>query len=144
QDPQVTWVRQHKLEGENLLGSSGVKMVYALGISRLGQQVQDQRRLTYRRTTLIGQTEYFQTPNIYMPNLLGSDYDFRLWTDVAETDYNWGVSFSKDFLLGPNINTLAKIGYSGWDRSRLFPIPAFLTSTILSKAAIGTFLPQIV
>ncbi|TYP92420.1 TonB-dependent receptor [Sphingobacterium allocomposti] len=118
QDPQVTWVRQHKLEGENLLGSSGVKMVYALGISRIGQQVQDQRRLTYRRTALIGQTEYFQTPNIYMPNRLGSDYDFRLWTDVAETDYNWGVSFSKDFLLGPNINTLAKIGYSGWDKRR--------------------------
>ncbi|MCT1525315.1 TonB-dependent receptor domain-containing protein [Sphingobacterium lactis] len=118
QDPQVTSVWQHKLEGENLLGSSGVKLAYTLGLTRIGQQVQDQRRLKYRRTATIGGMEYFQTPNIYVPTDLDDNYDYRLWTDVKETDYNWGLSFTKDFSLGSSIKNTAKIGYSGWDKHR--------------------------
>jgi len=118
QDPQVTSVWQHKLEGENLLGSSAVKLAYTLGLTRIGQQVQDQRRLKYRRTVTIGAMEYFQTPNIYIPTDLDDNYDYRLWTDVKETDYNWGLSFTKDFSLGSSIKNTAKTGYSGWHKHR--------------------------
>ncbi|MGJ1265366.1 TonB-dependent receptor domain-containing protein [Sphingobacterium spiritivorum] len=118
QDPQVTWVWQHKLEGENLLGNTGLKAAYSLGLTRIGQQVQDQRRLKYRRTAMIGSVEYFQTPNIYTPSDLDDNYDYRMWTDVKETDYNWGISFTKDFLLGEYVKNTAKVGYSGWDKHR--------------------------
>ncbi|MGJ1312212.1 TonB-dependent receptor domain-containing protein [Sphingobacterium lactis] len=118
QDPQSTWVWQHKMEGENLLGNTGVKLVYTLGLTRIGQQVQDQRRLKYRRSAVIGGVEYFQTPNLYDPSQLGGNYDYRMWTDVKETDYNWSLSFIKDFILGTNIKNTIKIGYSGWDKHR--------------------------
>ncbi|MCT1523858.1 TonB-dependent receptor [Sphingobacterium hotanense] len=152
QDPQVTAVWQHKLEGQNLLGSTGVKMDYTFGITRISQQIQDQRRLKYRRSALIGGTEYFQTPDIYDPNRLDDDYDYRMWTDVKETDYNWGLSFSKDFSLGSRIKNTAKLGYSGWNKQRtlgvtkLIPYTSFtdinnpiegLYSDILSAEKVG-------
>jgi outer membrane receptor protein involved in Fe transport len=132
QDPQATWVWQHKLEGENLLGGSGIKLDYTLGLTRIGQQVQDQRRLKYLRTAVIGDMEYFQTPNIYVPGNLSDDYDYRLWTNVNETDYNWGLSFTKDFDLGKHVTNTAKIGYSGWrkhrtlDMTKVIPYTSFL------------------
>lgn len=118
QDPQVTQVWQHKLEGENLLGATGVKLAYTGGITLIGQQNTDQRRLTYRETLKIGDKEYFQTPNVYNPGRLDDDYDYRMWTDVKETDYNWGLNFSKDFALGNDVKTTAKIGYNGWHKHR--------------------------
>ena len=118
QDPQVTQVWQHKLEGENLLGATGVKMAYTGGITRIGQQNTDQRRLTYRQTLDYDGVEYFQTPNVYYPDRLDDDYDYRMWTDVKETDYNWGLNFSKDFAVGKDVKTTAKIGYNGWYKHR--------------------------
>lgn len=118
QDPQATGVWQHKLEGQNLLGGTGVKMDYTLGLTRIAQQTLDQRRLKYRRSSVIGEKEYFQYPDIYDLSRLDSRYDYRLWTDVKETDYNWGLSFSKNFTLGSHIKNMAKLGYSGWHKHR--------------------------
>ncbi|SEG13702.1 TonB-dependent receptor [Sphingobacterium lactis] len=132
QDPQVTWVLQHKLEGENLLGQGGIKMGYTLGLTRIGQQVQDQRRLKYMLSASIGGVDYFQRPNIYTPAELGDNYDYRMWTDVKETDYNWGVFFTKDFMLGTSIKNTAKIGYSGWDKHRTLRITKVIPYTSFS------------
>ncbi|MFZ4262780.1 TonB-dependent receptor domain-containing protein [Sphingobacterium sp. HJSM2_6] len=118
QDPQSTWVWQHKLEGENLLSGTGIKMGYSLGWTRIGQQVQDQRRFKYSLTASVGGVDYFQTPNVFIPSDLGDSYDYRLWTDVKEDDYNWELFFSKNFMLGSSIKNIAKIGYSGWDKHR--------------------------
>ncbi|GAA4131946.1 TonB-dependent receptor [Sphingobacterium kyonggiense] len=129
QDPQATAVWQHKLEGQNLLGSTGVKLDYTLGLTRIKQQNQDQRRMKYRRSETIGGVDYFQTPNIYTPNRLDSDYDYRMWTDVKETDYNWGLSFSKDFTLGNRIKNTAKLGYSGWNKQRTLSVTKLIPFT---------------
>lgn len=129
QDPQATAVWQHKLEGQNVLGSSGVKLDYTLGLTRIKQQNQDQRRMKYRRSAIIGDKEYFQTPDIYDPSRLDDDYDYRMWTDVKETDYNWGLSFSKDFTLGSRIKNTAKLGYSGWNKKRTLGVTKLIPYT---------------
>ncbi|HMI03486.1 MAG TPA: TonB-dependent receptor [Pedobacter sp.] len=118
QEPQTTQVWQHKLEGENILSATGIKLAYTGGVTRIGQQVQDQRRLKYFQTAAIGGIEYFQTPNVYNPGRLDGDYDYRIWTNVRETDYNWGLSMSRDFDLGKRQKNTVKVGYSGWDKHR--------------------------
>lgn len=132
QDPQSTWVWQHKLEGENLLHGSGIRMGYSFGWTRIGQQVQDQRRFKYSHTASIAGIDYFQTPNIYIPSDLGVFYDYRLWTDVKELDYNWGLNFSKNFLLGPSIKNIVKVGYSGWDKHRTLNMTKVIAYTSFS------------
>jgi len=129
QDPQTTAVWQHKLEGQQVLGSSAVKLDYTLGLTRIKQQNQDQRRLKYQRSALIGETEYYQRPDIYNPSRLDDDYDYRLWTDIKETDYNWGLSLSKDFLLGSHIKNTAKLGYSGWTKHRTLGVTKLIPYT---------------
>lgn len=131
QDPQSTWVWQHKLEGENLLGNTGVKLAYTLGVTRIGQQTQDQRRLRYRRTAAVGGVEYFQTPNIAFENNQSTPQDHRMWTDVKETDYNWGFSFTRDFMFNGIQNT-AKIGYSGWHKHRTLAMTKIIPYTSFS------------
>ncbi|WP_257667624.1 TonB-dependent receptor [Parapedobacter tibetensis] len=118
QEPQTTEVWQHKLEGENLLGSTGIRLAYSGGMTRIGQQVLDQRRLRYWKTADVGGVEYFQTPNIYNPSRVDNDYDYRMWTQVKETDYNWGVALSRDFDLGHSVRNTAKVGYNGWHKHR--------------------------
>lgn len=132
-DPQVTSVWQHKLEGEQQLTKSGLKLEYTAAINRIGQQVMDQRRIKYNRTMTFNHVEYFQSPNVYAPGVNGDNYDYRLWTQVKETDYNWGLSFSQPFrFLGDK--GIAKIGYSGWDKQRTLGITRMVPYTSQSTA----------
>ena len=122
QDPQATAVWQHKLEGQQIWNAPGINIDYTLGMTRIQQNTQDQRRLKYRLSMKIGDKEYFQTPDVYDPSRLDDWYDYRMWTDVKEKDYNWGISFSKSFKLGKNISNFAKLGYNGWNKHRTLGI----------------------
>lgn len=120
QEPQVTWVQQHQVEGEQQLPKK-YKIAYKGGITRIGQQILDQRRLRNRYTATIGGIDYFQTPDVSSANeagVSGATNDHRMWTDIKETDYNWRITFSKDFGTGTNLQTLTKLGYMGWSKQR--------------------------
>jgi hypothetical protein len=135
EEPQTTQVWQHKLEGENLLGSSGIKLEYAFGQNRIGQEVQDQRRLKYFRTASIAGVDYFQSPNIYAIGRMGDNYDYRMWTKVKETDYNWKMSLSHDFRLGIHVKNTAKIGYAGWNKDRTLAVTRMIPFTFRDSPA---------
>ncbi|HWV72889.1 MAG TPA: TonB-dependent receptor [Pseudosphingobacterium sp.] len=120
QEPQITWVQQHQVEGEQQLPQQ-YKLEYKGGITRIGQQILDQRRLRNRYTATIGGMDYFQTPDVSSAaeaGVSGATNDHRMWTDIKETDYNWRLAISKNFGEGSNIETLAKVGYMGWDKQR--------------------------
>lgn len=120
QEPQVTWVQQHQIEGEQQLPQQ-YKLEYKGGMTRIGQQILDQRRLRNRYTATIGGIDYFQTPDVSSAaeaGVSGATNDHRMWTDIKETDYNWRLAISKNFGEGSNIETLVKVGYMGWDKQR--------------------------
>lgn len=135
EEPQTTQVWQHKLEGENMLGTSGVRLEYTGGQTRIDQQVQDQRRLKYFRTASIAGVDYYQTPNVYAFGRNDDNYDYRMWTNVKETDYNWKVGLSRDFELGAYIKNTAKVGYAGWQKHRTLGLTRMIPYTLRSSPA---------
>jgi hypothetical protein len=128
QDPQATQVWQHKLEGEHLLSKSGLQLAYTGAVTNIGQQIQDQRRSTYWSSAIIEDKEYFQTPNVYNPSRLDDDYDYRMWTNVKETDYNWGLSLDQPFTFLQNKSSV-KIGYAGWHKHRTLRLDRMIPFT---------------
>lgn len=121
QEPQATWVLQHKLEGDVQLAPNGMKLEVTGAMTRIGQQVQDQRRLKYLQTAEIGGKEYFQTPNVFQKGMMGDDYDYRMWTNVKEIDYNWNIALSQPFTFLQN-KSVIKAGYSGWHKHRTLDV----------------------
>lgn len=117
QDPEVTTVLQHKLEGEHTLGESGVKLIWNGSYTDVDQEIKDRRRFIAYRSGEINGTEYFDRYLVTNPFFNNGDPDYRLFTSTKEKDYNWGVNLSRsfDFL---NDKTLAKIGYSGFYKKR--------------------------
>lgn len=136
EDPEATEVWQNRLEGEYQLNDKGLKLEYTGAVTNIRQQVMDQRRAKYVRMASIGGKDYFQRPNLYTPGQNGDDYDYRLWTHVKETDYNWGFSLSQpfNFLHGKSI---AKIGYAGWQKHRTLSITRMIPYT--NKASVNGF-----
>lgn len=136
QEPQVTWVLQNQLEGEQLLPAK-FKLEYRGGMTRIGQQVLDQRRLRNRLTATIDGVDYFQTPNLTSTAQAGVSAisgDYRLWTNVKETDYNWKIALSKNFGEGTAVQTLAKLGYAGWSKHRTLSVTRLITYTSRENA----------
>lgn len=117
QDPEVTTVLQHKLEGEHTLGESGVKLIWNGSYTNVDQEIKDRRRFIAQRSGEVNGTEYFDRYLVTNPFFNNGDPDYRLFTSTKEKDYNWGVNLSRsfDFL---NDKTLAKIGYSGFYKKR--------------------------
>ncbi|WP_162846965.1 TonB-dependent receptor [Mucilaginibacter gracilis] len=118
QTPEITRILQHKLEGEYKLTNAGLKLSWLGGITTVRQEVKDRTKFTYRLT---GRTddgnEYYQTPAVVNPAQNSPDYDYRLFTDTKETDYNWGANLSQPFnFLGDK--SLIKGGYSGIYKKR--------------------------
>ena len=121
QDPQATEVWQNRLEGDCQLTRKGLKLEYTGAVTNIHQQVTDQRRAKYLRMASVAGKDYFQMPNVYSPNRNGDNYDYRLWTNVKETDYNWGLSLSQPFTFLKDKSTV-KIGYAGWQKHRTLSI----------------------
>lgn len=120
QQPSAMSLQQHQLNGEFELPWD-IKMTGLFAYNRIKQQILDERKLKYLMTTQIGDTYYFQTPNISNPSLRGGNnirQDSRMWTDVNENDFNWGINFSKSFAGTSNYSTLIKAGYQGWAKRR--------------------------
>lgn len=117
QDPEVIRVLQHKLDGEHLLGPGGLKLTWLLARSTVRQETKDRTKFNYRLTATKGGVEYFQDPNVITPGSNENDYDYRLFTDTRETDYNWKINLSQPFnFLGDK--SLIKAGYSGTRKKR--------------------------
>lgn len=136
QEPQVTSVWQHKLEGEQLL-PAGLKLDYSGSVTRIGQKVLDQRRLTQRFTATIGGVDYYQTPDLYnngQSGVSGLEENYRMWTDIKETDYNWNFALSRSFGKKNNFSTLAKLGYSGWNKHRTLSVMKLTPYTAIENA----------
>lgn len=134
EDPQATEVWQHKLEAGNQLSKNGLKLEYSGAVTNIRQRVLDQRRVKYYRTGEgpIGGKEYYQEANIQENNRLDGDYDFRLWTQVKETAYNWDVSLSQPFNFLQN-KSIAKIGYAGWHKHRTLGLTNMVPYTTVNR-----------
>ncbi|MBZ4188007.1 TonB-dependent receptor [Niabella beijingensis] len=119
QQPELTQVRQHLLEGEQKT-LSGLNIDYGAGIIKIRQQIRDQRIMNYSRITVDG-TGYYQEPFIYSASQTGESAiskPQRFWTFVDETDYNWKLILSRQFGADKKISSLLKLGYNGWYKSR--------------------------
>ncbi|EHQ25833.1 TonB-dependent receptor domain-containing protein [Mucilaginibacter paludis] len=117
QDPEITRIFQHKLDGEHTLTSKGLKLTWLGAITSVRQEVKDRTKFTYQFTGRNNGVEYYQTPNVVNPAQNSPDYDYRLFTDTKETDYNWAGSLSQPFnFLGDK--SLFKGGYSGIYKQR--------------------------
>lgn len=134
QEPQSTEVWQNKLEAEHQLSKKGLKLEYTAAITNVRQQILDQRRAKYFRMASIGGKEYFQTPNVYDVGELSGNYDYRLWTQVKETDYNWGVSLSQPFTFLKD-KSIVKIGYAGWSKHRTLGVTRMIPYKLRSTPA---------
>ncbi|MBE8720895.1 TonB-dependent receptor [Sphingobacterium sp. Ka21] len=120
QQPELLTLWQHKLDAEYLLPAD-FRLQLSGTMNRIGQQIIDQRKLKYLLTTIIGDTHYFQTPNIMTLGALANDVigeDSRMWSEVDETDYYWQAAFTHTLGAESAISTLLKIGYAGYQRQR--------------------------
>ncbi|MFD1770734.1 TonB-dependent receptor [Sphingobacterium suaedae] len=120
QEPELLTLLQHKLEGEYQLPSD-FRLQVSGSVNRVGQDIIDQRKLKYNLTTRVGDTYYFQTPNIMQLGGVSNaviDEDSRMWSEVDETDYYWNTAISRVFSVKEVLNVLAKVGYAGYQRQR--------------------------
>lgn len=118
QDPEITRILQHKLDAEHTLTSQGLKLTWLGALTTVKQEVKGRTKFTYNFTgrTADG-TEYYQSPAVIDPSDVAPEYDYRLYTDTKETDYNWGLNLSQPFVfLGDK--SLVKGGYSGIYKKR--------------------------
>ncbi|RXF70069.1 TonB-dependent receptor [Arcticibacter tournemirensis] len=115
--PEYTSVYQSKLEGENVIGSKGLKFNWSGALTNISQDVMDMRRLRYNNTATIAGVDYYDSPNTSVFSNGSGLYDYRLSTGLEERDYNWSasVSYPFDFLKDKSV---VKAGYSGWHKHR--------------------------
>lgn len=117
QDPETTTVLQHKVEGENSLGESEIKMTWNASYTGVSQNIKDRRKFTGRGSGAVDGVPYFQSHLVENPFTNDGNPDYRLFTDTKEKDYNWGLNLSRSFDL-LNDKTLFKIGYNGFSKKR--------------------------
>lgn len=116
--PEYTTVLQNKLEGENLIGSKGLKFNWTGSITNISQDIKDMRRLRYQKTATLGGVDYYDSPMVTnMHSDASGHYDSRLSTSLNETDYNWSASVSMPFNFLKE-KSVVKAGYAGWDKKR--------------------------
>lgn len=118
-DPVFTYVMQTKLDGEHQLTKKGLLLNWSAARTSLSQHHNDLRSFTYRYTTTIEGKDIYQTPGLTDNQTIAGayNYDYRLWTTVQQTDYNWAVSLSQPFSFLKE-KSLLKAGYAGWQKER--------------------------
>jgi len=129
--PEAMSLQQHQLIGEYQLPWQ-VKAEGMFTINKIKQQILDERKLSYRITTTIDDQPYFQTPNLLTTagfSNKGAVTDWRMWTSIDETDYNWSAAFSRKFQRGTGVSTLVKLGYQAWTKKRALDLFKFLPMT---------------
>jgi TonB-dependent receptor len=114
--PVLTRLRQHKLEGEHRLTGKGLLVSWMAGYADMDQSYNDVRSFQYG-PALNTHGEYYQrsAPSSNAETQAAWSWPYRLWSDVKQTDYTWGLNLSQPFLKG---KSLVKIGYTGWDKKR--------------------------
>ncbi|QJB30155.1 TonB-dependent receptor [Chitinophaga oryzae] len=118
--PEAMSLQQHQLTGEYQLPWQ-IKAEGMLTVNKIRQQILDERKLSYRLTTVIGDVPYFQTPGLMTHSAAsnGSAFqDWRMWTRIDETDYHWSAAFSRKFGEKKTVSTLVKFGYQAWSKNR--------------------------
>jgi TonB-dependent receptor len=118
--PEAMSLQQHQLTGEYQLPWK-IKAEGMFTVNKINQQILDERKLSYRLTTIIDDKPYFQTPGLMTHSAAstgGSFKDWRMWTRIDETDYNWSAAFSRKFGEGETVSTLLKFGYQAWTKKR--------------------------
>lgn len=129
--PEAMSLQQHQLTGEYILPWQ-IKAEGMFSVNKIKQQILDERKLSYRITATIDGKPYFQTPNLLTTAAMsnnGAITDWRMWTRIDETDYNWSAAFSKKFDQHPNLATLLKLGYQAWSKKRSLDLYKFLPMT---------------
>ena len=117
QDPELTQIFQHKLEGEHTLTEGGLKLTWMGALNSVKQELKDRTRFSYYLTGTQDGVEYFQNPRVTIPGENETDYDYRMFTTTKETDYNWALHLSQPFdFLGDK--SLFKMGYNGINKKR--------------------------
>lgn len=117
QDPEITRILQNKLEGENTLTPGGLKLTWLLARTSVSQETRDRTRFTYGLTFEHDGKEYYQNPFVANPNITNPVYDYRIFTNTKETDYNYALNLSQPFnFLGDK--SLIKAGYNGVKKKR--------------------------
>jgi outer membrane receptor protein involved in Fe transport len=117
QDPEITRILQNKLEGENNLTPGGLKLTWLGARTSVSQETRDRTRFTYGLTLDKDGKEYYQNPFVANPNITNPVYDYRIFTDTKETDYNYALNLSQPFnFLGDK--SLVKAGYNGIKKRR--------------------------
>ena len=133
--PEALELRQHQLTTEYQLPWK-IKAEGMFTINNIRQQILDERKLGYGLTTEIGGKAYFQSPYLtsHAQTSNPSSYkEWRLWTFIKETDFNWSGAFSRNFGEGKAISTLIKLGYQAWIKKRTLDLHSLTPWTRASK-----------
>jgi TonB-dependent receptor len=118
--PEAMSLQQHQLTATYQMPWK-IKAEGMFTINKIKQQILDERRLSYQLTAIIADKPYFQTPGLMthgVASVGGSFKDWRMWTRIDETDYNWSAAFSRKFGEEKQVSTLAKLGYQAWSKKR--------------------------
>ncbi|WP_270088204.1 TonB-dependent receptor [Sphingobacterium sp. SYP-B4668] len=118
--PEAMSLQQHQLIGEYQLPWK-IKAEGMFAVNKIKQQILDERKLSYRLTAIIADEPYFQTPGLMTHSAAstGNSFkDWRMWTHINETDYNWSAAFSRKFGEEKKVSTLIKLGYQAWSKKR--------------------------
>ncbi|NSL87842.1 TonB-dependent receptor [Chitinophaga sp. Mgbs1] len=129
--PEAMLLQQHQLTGSWQLPWK-IKAEGMFTVNRIRQQILDERKLSYQLTTVIGGKPYFQTPALMTNSFAsvgGTVKDWRMWTSIDETDYNWSAAFSRKFGEDKKVATLVKFGYQAWSKKRSLDVFKFIPWT---------------
>lgn len=118
--PEAMSLQQHQLTGTYQLPWK-IKAEGMFTVNKVKQQILDERKLSYRLSATIADEPYFQTPGVMThgtASVGGVFRDWRMWTRIDETDYNWSAAFSRKFGEEKPVSTLVKFGYQAWSKKR--------------------------
>ncbi|MBO9153527.1 TonB-dependent receptor domain-containing protein [Chitinophaga sp. GCM10012297] len=129
--PEAMSLQQQQLTGSWQLPWK-IKAEGMFTVNKIQQQILDERKLSYQLTSVVGGKPYFQTPSLMTnsaASVRGSVKDWRMWTSIDETDYNWSAAFSRKFGEGKKVSTLMKFGYQAWSKQRSLDVFKFIPFT---------------
>ncbi|WP_423735804.1 TonB-dependent receptor domain-containing protein [Chitinophaga caseinilytica] len=129
--PETMSLQQHQLTGSWQLPWK-IRAEGMFTVNRIRQQIMDERKLSYQLTTVFAGKPYFQNPSLMtnsMASVGGSIKDWRMWTSINETDYNWSAAFSRKFGADKKVSTLMKFGYQAWSKKRSLDVFKFIPWT---------------
>lgn len=116
--PVSTSIQQHKLEGEHRITPGGLILNWMAGYAAMNQAYNDVRSFQYGPTNnTFGDIYQASNPSSNAATQASWSWPYRLWSNVEQKDYTWGMDVSQpfQFLHGTSI---VKAGYNGWDKKR--------------------------